>query len=149
SAAVVNYDEIKELFSMRGTPGNPATLVWRGAGASAPQEMKADHVLYNRKTGDLSTGGVKVVATLDIERASLNRFGDINFVNSRRVSLPISLQENRRNELKDLLLFASWDQGHTYQQIASVSPDRKEFHFEADRDGLCWLRVAFVNRQGK
>ncbi len=63
--------------------------------------------------------------------------------------IPINFQDARRNELRELLLFASWDQGRSYQQVASVMPDKSEFAFEARNDGMCWLKVAVTNRLGK
>jgi len=48
-----------------------------------------------------------------------------------------------------MLLFASWDQGGSYQQVASVKPDKSEFIFKAQNDGTCWLKVAVIDRQGK
>lgn len=69
--------------------------------------------------------------------------------NSRSLRIPINFEDARRGEFRELLLFASWDQGRSYQQVASVMPDRNEFIFEARNDGLCWLKVAVINRQGK
>ena len=46
-------------------------------------------------------------------------------------------------------MFASWDQGRSYQQVAKVAPDKNEFVFEATNDGVCWLKVAVIDRQGK
>jgi len=65
------------------------------------------------------------------------------------MSIPINFPDALRGEIKEILLFASWDQGRTYEQVATVLPDKKEFAFEARNDGICWLRVAVVNRQGK
>ena len=69
--------------------------------------------------------------------------------NQRTLRVPINFQDALRNNLRDLLLFASWDQGRTYQQVAKVAPDKNEFVFEAVNDGVCWLRVAVIDRQGK
>jgi hypothetical protein len=69
--------------------------------------------------------------------------------NQRDLSVPIGVPDAFRSELRDLLLFASYDQGKTYQQVAKVGPDAKEFLFRATNDGVCWLKVAVINRQGK
>jgi hypothetical protein len=69
--------------------------------------------------------------------------------NQRDLSVPIGVPDTFRSELRDLLLFASYDQGQTYQQVAKVGPDAKEFLFKASNDGSCWLKVAVINRQGK
>ena len=74
---------------------------------------------------------------------------DLQYTNLRALRIPINFQDTLRGELREILLFASWDQGRTYQQVASVKPDKNEFLFEARNDGNCWLKVAVINRQGK
>ncbi len=74
---------------------------------------------------------------------------DLQYTNLRALRIPINFQDTLRGELREILLFASWDQGRTYQQVASVKPDKNEFLFEARNDGICWLKVAVINRQGK
>jgi hypothetical protein len=74
---------------------------------------------------------------------------EVLHTNQRAMRVPIHFQGPLRAELKELLLFASWDQGQTYQQVAAVLPDKTEFAFEARNDGICWLKVAVINRQGK
>src|SRR4051794_17015359 len=74
---------------------------------------------------------------------------DVVYTNQRGMNVPITLDDSLRANFREFLLFASWDQGASYQQVASVRPDSKAFTFEARNDGLCWLRVAGVNRQGK
>ena len=74
--------------------------------------------------------------------------GETLHTNQRALRVPINFQDSRRNELRELLLFASWDQGKTYQQVATVLPDKSEFLFNAPNDGTCWLKVAVVNRAG-
>ncbi len=75
--------------------------------------------------------------------------GDVLISNQRLLRVPINFKDSLRNNLRDLLLFASWDQGRTYQQVAKVAPDKNEFVFEATNDGVCWLKVAVIDRQGK
>ena len=75
--------------------------------------------------------------------------GDVLISNQRLLRVPINFKDSLRNNLRDLLLFASWDQGRTYQQVAKVSPEKNEFVFEASNDGVCWLKVAVTDRQGK
>src|SRR5688572_4491918 len=71
------------------------------------------------------------------------------FMNQRAMTIPINFQDGRRAELREILLFASWDQGRSYQQVAAVKPDKNAFAFEALNDGICWLRVVVINRLGK
>src|SRR5438876_11181282 len=74
---------------------------------------------------------------------------DAVYSNQRQQRIPINIQENRRGEFKEFLLFASWDQGHNWQQVAAIPADRDAFQFTAPNDGMYWLRVAAINRQGQ
>lgn len=71
------------------------------------------------------------------------------YSNQRQQRITFNIPENRRGDLKELLLFASWDQGRNWQQVAAVPPDRDAFIFSAPNDGSYWLRSAAVTRQGK
>ncbi len=68
----------------------------------------------------------------------------------RSVRIPVNIAtESLRSEMKEILLFASWDRGNTYRNVARITPDKNEFSFHAQRDGTCWLKVAVINREGK
>ncbi|MCI0639172.1 MAG: hypothetical protein L0Y72_07950 [Gemmataceae bacterium] len=74
---------------------------------------------------------------------------DIMHTNQRQLRIPINFQDARRAEMRELMLFASSDQGRNWQQVAAVAPDKTDFTFFAPADGAYWLRVAVINRQGK
>jgi hypothetical protein len=75
---------------------------------------------------------------------------DVDVSNQRNHKIPFGpLSAEQRQEIRDVLLFASRDQGKTWQQIASARPDQDGFVFYAPDDGLYWFRAAVVNRQGK
>src|SRR5262245_1362462 len=69
--------------------------------------------------------------------------------NQRSFNIPVSIQESRRAELRELVLYASSDLGRTWQQVASMPPTQAAFTFTAPIDGTFWLRSAVVNRLGK
>ena len=46
-------------------------------------------------------------------------------------------------------MFASFDRGQNYSQVARAAPDARAFEYKPSNDGTCWLKVAAVNRQGK
>lgn len=75
--------------------------------------------------------------------------GEVWHTNQRSLRIPINFQDARRSELRELLLFASADQGRNWQQVAAVLPDKTEFLFNAPAEGTWWLKVAVINRQGK
>jgi RNA polymerase sigma factor (sigma-70 family) len=78
-------------------------------------------------------------------------FGQVDpnvvYTNQRELRIPVNVQ--MESGLRELLLFASWDQGRTYDQVATAAPDAREFVFKAPHDGTCWLKVAAVDREGK
>src|SRR6266446_9441404 len=71
------------------------------------------------------------------------------YFNRRVLHIPLTFQEARRAEIREILLFVSPDQGRNWQQVARVTPDKEVITFNAPADGIYWLRVASVNRQGK
>lgn len=75
--------------------------------------------------------------------------GDMLYTNHRNHRIPIDIQPERRQEIQQLLLFASSDQGRSWQQVSAIGADKDSFVFYAPGDGQYWLRVAALNRQGK
>jgi hypothetical protein len=74
---------------------------------------------------------------------------DVLVTNQRSLSIPINIQDARRAELRELVLYASNDQGQTWQQVAAMLPTQTAFTFTAPIDGSYWLRAAVINRQNK
>jgi hypothetical protein len=75
--------------------------------------------------------------------------GDVWPINQRNFQIPIRIDEARRPELKELLLFCSSDQGRTWNQVAVATPDKGAFPFYAPADGIYWFSVCVIDRQGK
>lgn len=74
---------------------------------------------------------------------------DTLYLNRRVLQIPLTFQEARRAEIKEILLFASPDQGMNWQQVAAAKASDSTITFNAPSDGVYWLRVASVNRLGK
>jgi hypothetical protein len=74
---------------------------------------------------------------------------DVLVTNQRSLSIPINIEEKRRAELRELVLYASNDQGRTWQQVATMLPTQTAFTFNAPIDGSYWLRAAVINLQNK
>ncbi len=75
---------------------------------------------------------------------------DVIDTNHRIQAFPIEhIDPLRRQEIREMLLFASTDQGRMWQQVAIASPDKTSFVFQAPADGEYWFRTAIVNRQGR
>lgn len=75
--------------------------------------------------------------------------GDVVFSNSRAQRVEANFPESRRAEIRELLLYASLDQGLSWDQISKILPDQKAFEFSVPNDGAYWLRVAAINRNGE
>ena len=56
---------------------------------------------------------------------------DVLITNQRSLSIPVNIQDARRAELRELVLYASNDQGRTWQQTAAVPPTQNAFTFNA------------------
>ncbi len=74
---------------------------------------------------------------------------DVWPLNQPRFEIPFRIDEARRAEIKELLLFCSIDQGATWQQVAVSAPDKSGFQYAAPSDGLYWFSVCVVDRQNK
>ena len=75
--------------------------------------------------------------------------GDVIFSNSRAQKVEANFPESRRAEIRELVLYASQDQGETWGQVSRISPEQREFTYSLPVDGAFWLRVAVVTRAGK
>jgi len=74
---------------------------------------------------------------------------DVACYNYRNLRIPITMPPSKRAEIRQLLLFVSSDQGKNWHQEAVVAPENDQFLFYAPADGMYWLRVAIVTKQGK
>ena len=74
---------------------------------------------------------------------------EVNHFNQRNHKIPINLPPDGRANISEVRLFASPDQGRSWQQVGAVPPERDGFAFYAPRDGTYWLRAAQVDRQGR
>src|SRR5437588_3645844 len=73
---------------------------------------------------------------------------ETTFANRREFRIPFNPGAGAQN-LKQLQLFVSTNQGATWSPSAIVAPDQQKFHFLADRDGIYWFAVQALDLQGK
>jgi hypothetical protein len=73
---------------------------------------------------------------------------DVVPINQCDFQIPIRIDPARRDEIKELQLFYSMDQGRTWQQNAVATPDSSSFAFHAPTDGTYWFSVCVVDRKG-
>jgi beta-lactamase regulating signal transducer with metallopeptidase domain len=75
--------------------------------------------------------------------------GDVMVVNQRSFKIPINVDAARRKDIKELILFASDDEGKTWEVVSRLTPDSQAFDFKAGADGLIWFTVAVVDQHGR
>jgi hypothetical protein len=73
---------------------------------------------------------------------------DAVFLNLRNFQIPLRIEESRRAEIKQLILWASVDSGKTWDQVATVTPDKDGFNYYAKEDGLYLFKVQVEDQQG-
>ncbi|HEV3083335.1 MAG TPA: hypothetical protein VGY66_26355 [Gemmataceae bacterium] len=74
---------------------------------------------------------------------------DVDCLSQRSLRIPMGIDPSHRAEISHLVLYVSSDEGKNWHQEAVVPPENDAFLFFAPADGMYWLRVAFVNKQGK
>jgi hypothetical protein len=75
--------------------------------------------------------------------------GDVGHFDKRNLKIPYDFPPGRRTEVREMVLYASSDQGRNWQKVAVNPPEKDAFVFSAPADGLYWFHVVPVNRQGK
>jgi hypothetical protein len=73
---------------------------------------------------------------------------DVTPMNARSFRIPIRIDPAHRAEIKELHLFASTDEGRTWQQVAVAATDQDGFPFYAPADGVYWFSVQVVDQHG-
>lgn len=74
---------------------------------------------------------------------------DIAAMKERAIQIPITFNEKRRHEIRDLYLFVSTDQGLSWNQEGRATPDKQFFPFYAQNDGMYWFAVVIVDHNGR
>jgi len=74
---------------------------------------------------------------------------DVFHLKERNISIPIRLDPTRRADIKEILLFSSTNEGRTWQQEASVTPEKDAFTFYAQGEGSYWFSTAIMDKQGQ
>jgi hypothetical protein len=72
---------------------------------------------------------------------------ETTFANKREFRIPFNPGPGAQN-LKQLQLYVSSDQGKNWTSSAIVAPDQQKFHFLADRDGPYWFAVQTLDLKG-
>ena len=73
---------------------------------------------------------------------------DVWPINQSNIRIPIHVDPVRRPLIKQLILYASNDEGRTWNQASIATPDQEAFAFSAPTDGVYWFTVTVVDPQG-
>src|SRR5438045_46686 len=98
---------------------------------------------HAREDLPMATGLWTLASLLLVAGASGNEWA----TNQRNLSVPIKFVE-RRSEIRELILYVSNDQGKSWSQSAVAAPDKEGFPFYAITDGMYWMKLCIVNRDG-
>jgi len=69
-------------------------------------------------------------------------------INRQKMAIPIEIVPARRNDLREILLFCSRDEGKTWQQVGQATPEQTSFPYTAPADGKYWFTIQTVDRNG-
>lgn len=70
-------------------------------------------------------------------------------ISLRNFNIPINVDPNRRQEIKELVLMVSTDQGKNWNEAGAATPDQSVFAYNAPGDGLYYFNLVIVDRQGR
>ena len=70
-------------------------------------------------------------------------------VNLRNFNIPINVDPYRRQEIRDLVLMVSSDQGKNWSEAGTATPEQSVFAYNAPGDGLYYFNLVIVDRQGR
>ncbi|HTU17460.1 MAG TPA: hypothetical protein VMG10_05300 [Gemmataceae bacterium] len=70
-------------------------------------------------------------------------------MNSRGFEIPIKLDSRRAQEVQELILLVSQDQGRVWQPVDRKAPSERRFVYRAPGDGSYWFIVQEVDHKGR
>jgi hypothetical protein len=91
---------------------------------------------------------VSLVVSLPAPAGSADAGSDVLRVDSRQLQIPVLVKPAQRDTIKELQLFASTDEGRTWQRVASLRPDGDAFRFVAPGEGIYWFSLRIVKNDG-
>jgi hypothetical protein len=69
------------------------------------------------------------------------------YLNQRSFQIPIRVQQERKDDVKGLELYASTDNGQSWQLSAKAAPDQAAFSYAATRDGHYLFTVVVLDKK--
>jgi hypothetical protein len=72
----------------------------------------------------------------------------VSIISYREINLPVKVDPERKDQIKDIRLWASTDLGATWDMVQQVGPDDKFFSISAGGQGLYWFTVQVIDKKG-
>jgi RNA polymerase sigma factor (sigma-70 family) len=116
--------------------------------APSPNSSKRNRTVDDGNSLLLRSEGAVLESNRSLPREN-NTSLPIYEISAREIRIPVMVARNQREELRELRLYVSDDHGKKWQSIATISPDESAFHFVAPQDGVYWLAIQTVNKDGK
>ncbi len=69
-------------------------------------------------------------------------------MNQTQFKIPIRIKPDQQADIKSLVLYYSRDEGATWNQGGTATPDKDGFLFDTKGDGKYWFKVAVINNKG-
>jgi hypothetical protein len=73
---------------------------------------------------------------------------NVGYISSAKIDVPIRYNPNLKDSIQTLQLHYSRDEGRTWALARSADPSQTKFAFEAPGDGLYWLAMVTVDKNG-
>jgi hypothetical protein len=83
------------------------------------------------------------------EARNLAVYPRLLYVRERSFRLPFQLDTSSREQIAEIILLASADEGKTYEQIDKQPATANFFNFKATEDGMYWFLIQQVDKQGR
>jgi len=121
-----------------------------GTNISSPNSSKGDRLVDYLNSEYLRDERPVNTHETDLSLRRENRTSQpICEISAREIQIPVEVARERREEMKELRLYVSEDQGKNWRLSATISPDKSAFQFLAPHDGEYWLAVQTVGKDGK
>jgi hypothetical protein len=93
----------------------------------------------------MSNGSLVLLLTLGL---TVGQAEKVYTIRDRNIQIPIVVPPEKRNDLRELLLWVSNNQGRSWDMAALAKPEHSAFVFHAPSDGQYWFKVQAVNQNG-
>jgi hypothetical protein len=74
---------------------------------------------------------------------------DLPVSRARTVDIPVSVDPVRAAAIQEVILFASANEGQTWQEAGRIAPTQRAFTFSAPGDGVYWFAVQTLDKDGR